>query len=145
MASIDVSVEIEIAAEPTDIASVMFDPQREPDWMSAIKSVEIIDAALKPGARVRHSASFMGREVAWTTHVDAVHFPHLLSMRIAEGPFSGMVSYQIQRSGSGSVVRIRNRGETNMLGFLPASVVEAPMRSALQADLGRLKAIVEKT
>jgi uncharacterized protein YndB with AHSA1/START domain len=144
MSSIDLTVETEIAAAPADVAAVMFDPQREPEWMSAIKHVEIVDAALQPGARVRRTASFMGRDLGWTTEVEAVHFPHVLKLKIAEGPFTGTISYQIQRSVGGSMVRIHNQGQTTMLGFLPSSLVEAPMRSALTADLARLKALVEK-
>jgi hypothetical protein len=103
--------------------------------MSAITTVEIVDAALQPGARVRRKASFMGRDLDWTTEVEAVHFPHVLKLKIADGPFTGTVSYQIQRSAGGSTVRIHNQGETTKCGFLPASLVEAPMRSALAADL----------
>src|ERR1044071_10217196 len=98
MASVDLTVRTEIAAAPADIAAVMFDPQREPEWMSAIKRVEIIDPALQPGARVRRTAQFLGRELSWTTEGEAVHFPHVLKLKIAEGPFTGTVSYQIQRT-----------------------------------------------
>jgi len=143
MTSVDLVVETEIAAAPADVAAIMFDPQREPEWMNAIKRVEVIDPALQPGARVRRTASFMGRELSWTTEVEAVHFPHVLRLKVAEGPFTGTISYQIQRSANGSVVRIHNDGQTSMLGFLPASLIEAPMRSALTADLARLKDLVE--
>ena len=85
----------------------------------------------------------MGRELSWTTEVEAVHFPHVLRLKVADGPFTGTISYQIQRSANGSVVRIHNDGQTSMLGFLPASLIEAPMRSALTADLARLKDLVE--
>ncbi|HUL74985.1 MAG TPA: SRPBCC family protein [Vicinamibacterales bacterium] len=144
MPAIDVTAEIQIAAEPTDIASVMFDPQREPEWIAAVKSVEVVDPAIKAGARVRRTGSFLGRELAWTTAVQTFHFPHVLVLQLADGPLTGEVAYQIQRSGAGSVVRIRARGETNMLGFLPAAMIDGPMRAALDADLGRLKAIVER-
>jgi uncharacterized membrane protein len=144
MTAVNVTAEIEIAAAPADVAAVMFDPQREPEWMSAVKTVEIVDAALQPGARVRRTASFMGKEIAWTTEVEAVHFPHVLKLRIADGPFTGFVSYQIQRGGIGSVARIQNQGETTKLGFLPAAMVEGPMRKAMAGDLERLKALVEK-
>jgi uncharacterized protein YndB with AHSA1/START domain len=143
MASVDVTAETEIAASPADIAAVMFDPEREPEWMSAIKHVEIIDAALQPGARVKRTASFMGKEIGWTTEVEAVHFPHVLRLRIDDGPFTGTVSYSIQRSAGGSTVRVHNQGQTTKLGFLPSAVIEAPMRSAMNADLARLKGIVE--
>ena len=143
MPAVDVTAEIEIAAAPADVAAVMFDPDRDPEWISAVKNVELIDKALQPGARVKRGASFFGHEINWTTEVQDVHFPHVLTLRIIEGPFSGTVAYQIVRNGAGSRVVIRNKGETDKLGFLPASMIEAPLRSGMQADLARLKAIVE--
>src|SRR5262245_13298170 len=143
MISIDLSAETEINAAPADIAAVMFDPQREPEWMSTVKAVDIIDPALQPGARVKRTASFFGQPFSWTTQVESVHFPHILTLRITDGPFSGVISYNIQRSERGSTVRIRNKGETSKLGFLPASVVEGPMQTAMEQDLRRLKALIE--
>jgi len=144
MPAVDVSAEIEIAAAPADVAAVMFDPNRDPEWVAAVKRVELIDKALQPGARVKRGATFMGHDINWTTEVQDVHFPHVLTLRIAEGPFSGTMAYQIVRQGAGSRVVIRNKGETDKLGFLPSAMIEGPMRSAMQADLARLKAIVEK-
>jgi uncharacterized protein YndB with AHSA1/START domain len=144
MPAIDVSAEVEIAAAPADVAAVMFDPAREPEWMTAIKTVDAIDPALKPGARVRRTGSFLGREFAWTTEVTAVHFPHKLTLQIAEGPFTGAIDYSIARTATGSLARIRNVGEFGALGPLPASLITGPMRSAMAADLARLKAIVER-
>jgi hypothetical protein len=144
MATVDVSAEIEIAAAPADVAAVLFDPVREPEWMKVVKSVSVIDPALQPGARVRRTAMFMGHEIAWVTEVETVHFPHVLNLKVAEGPFVGTINYQIQRSAGGSHVRIRNRGESSALSFLPASIIETPLKASMEADLGRLKAIVEK-
>ena len=143
MATIDVSVDTEIAAAPADVAAVMFDPQREHEWVKAVTSTDVIDPALKPGARVRHTATFLGREVSWTTEVLAVHFPHRLSLQIADGPFLGTVSYEIARTATGSHVRIHNVGEPGKFGFVPPALIEAPIRSTLTADLARLKALVE--
>ena len=144
MAAINVSAEIEIAAEPTDVAGVMFDPQREPEWMSSVKTVELIDPGIKPGARVRRTGSLMGHDFAWTTAVQAFQFPHALTLQILDGPFTGSVSYSVQRSARGSVARITNHGESNALGFLPASIVEGGMRKMLEGDLARLKGVIEK-
>ena len=145
MSTVDVSVEIDIAAEPSDVASVMFDPAREPEWMAAVKTVRAIDPGIKPGARVSRTGSFMGRELAWTTEVVSFHFPHALTLRIVDGPFVGTVQYEIGRGSAGSVARIRNVGELSKFGFLPKAMIEGPMRSALSADLARLKALVEAT
>jgi hypothetical protein len=140
---VDLTVEVEIQAAPADVAAVMFDPAREPEWMNAVKRVEIIDPALAPGARVRHHASFLGKDISWETVVETVHFPHVLALTINEGPFIGTVRYDIQRSGTGSVARIRNVGEPGKFAFLPVAMITGPMKSALSADLGRLKALVE--
>ena len=144
MPAVDVTAEIEIAAAPADVAAVMFDPDREPEWISAVKRVELVDKALQPGARVKRGASFMGHEINWTTEVQDVHFPHVLTLRIIEGPFTGTIAYHIARVGTGSRVVIRNKGETDKLAFLPSSMIEGPMRSGMQADLARLKTLVEK-
>ena len=143
MPSVDVAVETEIQAEPTDVASVMFDAPREPEWIDAVKQVELVDAALRPGARVKRVGRFMGYEFSWMTEVEAMHFPHLLVLRIHDAPISGTVTYEIQRSGTGSVARVRNQGSTTKWNFLPTSMVEGPMRKAMTEDLARLKQLVE--
>ena len=144
MSTIDVAAEIDIDAAPADIAAIMFDPAREPEWMTAVKAVTVIDPALAVGARVEHRGSFLGREIAWTTEVARFHFPHVLALRISDGPFVGLVRYEIQRvSSGGSRAAIHTTGEPGRFGFLPAGLVTAPMRKAMNGDLARLKTIVE--
>ncbi len=140
---IDVSADITINASPAHIAGVMFDPNRYSEWKKAVTSVEVLDAALAPGARVRHHGSFMGKELTWTTTVETVHFPHVLVLQVSEGPFVGVSRIGIQRSGDGSRVQIQNTGELKGLGFIPDMMVVGPMKTELSADLERLKALVE--
>lgn len=143
VSTIDVSAEIDIAASPADIAGVMFDPNREPEWMKAVAGVELIDPALERGARVRHTGRFLGQVLAWTTAVETVHFPHVLALRIIEGPFLGTIRYDVQRLGVGSRVRIRAAGDVGRPSLAPAVLVSGPMRAAIAADLERLKLLVE--
>ena len=144
MSTIDIAADIEIAADPADIAAVMFDPSREAEWVSVVTGVEVIDPALVRGARVRHMARVMDKEVSWTTEVETVHFPHVLALRIADGPVVGTTRFDIQRSGTGSRVRIRTVGDPGAaLSFVPVSMVTGPLQSMLTADLERLKSIVE--
>lgn len=140
---IDVRAEIEIAASPATIAGVMFDPQRHAEWMKTVTRVEVLDPALAPGARVRHHGSVMGREMTWTTVVETVHFPHVLVLATADGPFVGTSRIGIQRSGGGSLVQVQHRGELNGMPFVPEAMVAGPMQAATEGDLARLKALVE--
>ncbi len=139
MSTIEIAGEIDIEAAPADIAGVMFDPQREPEWIKVVTGVELIDPALQPGARVRRTGNVLGRSIDWTTEVERVAFPHVLALKVIDGPFRGTVRYEIQRSGSGSRVRVRNVGEAD----IPAVLVTGPLEAALAADLERLKALVE--
>ncbi len=140
---IDVSAEIDIDASPADIAGVMFDPSREPEWIPVLTSVELIDAALKPGARVRRTAQVMGQAVTWITEVEQVHFPHVLALRIVEGPLSGTLRYDIQRTATATRVRVRANGDAPALKFLPSAMVTGPAKSALVEGLERLKRLVD--
>ncbi|MCC7043496.1 MAG: SRPBCC family protein [Acidobacteria bacterium] len=144
MPTIDVAAEIEIAADPADIAAVMFDPARAADWMSAVTGVEVIDPALVRGARVRHRGKVLNQEFTWLTEVEAVHFPHVLTLRVTDGPLVGTTRFDIQRSAGGSRVRIRNAGDPGpALAIVPSAMIPGPLRLAMAADLQRLKAIVE--
>jgi len=145
---IDLAAAIEIAASPATIAAVMFDPQRYAEWSAAVDRVEVHDAALQPGARVTHHGTVMGQPVRWTSAVVAVQFPHLLDLQIGDGPFSGRVRYSIQRTGHGpgdhSRVQVHNRGElTGLAALAPVTMVTGAMQSAIEADLGRLKTLIE--
>jgi hypothetical protein len=142
---IDVSAEIEIAASPAAIAGVMFDAQRNTEWMKFVERVEVLDPALAPGARVRYHGDVMGKTVSWVTTVDTVHFPHVLELRVTEGPFEGTSRIGIQRSGAGSRVQVRSTGELKGMPFIPDSMIAGPMKSALEGDLGRLKSLVENS
>jgi carbon monoxide dehydrogenase subunit G len=70
----------------------------------------------------------------------------VLSLRIADGPVVGGTRFDIQRSGAGSRVRVRNVGEPGpALAMVPAGMISSPLRAMMSADLERLKAIVEGT
>jgi len=140
---IEVTVEIDIAAEPTDVAAVMFDPARDPEWLHGIRTVEVLDPGIRPGARVRRTGTFQGFDVAWTTEVVSFQFPHALELRIVEGPVEGRVSYLVGRSAGGSMARLTGAADPGRFGLLPAPMITRAATSALQAALGRLKAIVE--
>jgi uncharacterized membrane protein len=137
---LDVSVTVPIAASAERVRSYMFDPHHDPEWMAAVKSVEPLDEAAQPGARVRRVGRFLGRTLRWTTVVISVQ-PNELRLRIVDGPMRGVVTYYIEPSGTGSVVTIRNTGEAP--GFAPRWLLSIAMRRSLAADLQRLRRALE--
>lgn len=101
-----------IHASPKEIASVMFDPRRDPEWIGGAKSVE--PAGGDPtavGARVTRHGGFMGRKFSWQTEVTSFKPNRLLDMHFVSGPMKGGdVTYRIEPVGRGCRVSIRNSG-----------------------------------
>jgi uncharacterized protein YndB with AHSA1/START domain len=141
-ASIDVSAERTIAAPAEAIAAVMFDPTLDPSWMRALTGSELLDAAIGLGARTRRTARFLGRAIAWETVVRRFEPPTLLELDIAEGPFTGTVTYSIEPNGDASTVRIRNVGTPGQFAWMPSALTRHVMRSALAKDLAHLESVV---
>ncbi len=108
----DVTATRHIAAAPRQIASAMFDPRRDPEWIGGAKSVE--PASGDPtaiGSRVTRHGGFIGRKFSWQTEVEGFEADRLLRMRFVEGPMKGgSVTYRIDPDGQGSRVSIRNTG-----------------------------------
>jgi hypothetical protein len=118
--------EILIDAAPADIAGVMFDPARETEWMTAVRSSEPMSRGIQPGAEVKRTSQVDGADVAWSTAVDTFHFPHVLRLTIG-GSHTGAIRYEVQRHGTGSVARVRASADADLFGF----------------DLEKLKAMVQ--
>jgi uncharacterized protein YndB with AHSA1/START domain len=136
----DVAVQRTIPAHPERVASVMFNPRRDPEWMKAVRSAEPDGDGVRAGARVRRTGRFLGRELRWTTEVVAVEMPRRLHLRIVQGSMRGEVEYTIAPSGADSVVTIRNTGEAPR--FAPRWLLTFGMRRALTADLRRLQELM---
>ena len=117
-----------INGAPADIAGVMFDPMREHEWMTAVTSSVPQTPGITVGAEVKRTSVVNGADVTWSTAVEAFHFPHVLRLSIGGGA-SGYIRYEVQRSGGGSVARIRATSEQDLFGF----------------DVEKLKALIERT
>lgn len=126
-AAIEFIQDVLINADPSDTAGVMFDPAREPEWMTALTSSVPLTAGIQPGAEVKRTSTVGGVTVAWTTAVRQFHFPHRLHLAIGGGA-SGYIVYDVQRHGAGTIARVQASSEQDLFGF----------------DLAKLKALVER-
>lgn len=135
----DVEVSKTMRATPAAVAAVMFDPDRDPEWIGGARAVERLSPnPLAPGARTRRLGGFLGRKFSWVTQVEE-HVPErLLRMRFVEGPMSGEVSYRIEPIEGGSRVSIRNRGGSSFA--LPG--MSWMLRRSVAKDLDRLAGLV---
>ena len=143
MAKVDVVVEVEIAANPADMAAVMFDPAREKDWMDAVTRVELSIPRWRRARACDTMAVFSAGRSPGSRRSRPCTFRTCSACASARGRSwaPSVTRSNDRRAGSRAVCR--NVGEPGSLGFPADGAVEGPMRSAMAGDLARLKALVE--
>jgi uncharacterized protein YndB with AHSA1/START domain len=126
-----------MAATPKQVAEIMFDPRRDPEWIGGATSVEpAIGDPTAIGARTTRHGGFMGRKFSWQTDVTQFEPDHLLDMRFVAGPMKGgTVTYRIEPAEGGSRVSIRNTGPGPQL-------MSWFVKRSVEKDLERLEALV---
>jgi hypothetical protein len=135
----DVTASRTIAAKPGRVAAIMFDPNRDPEWIGGAKSVDPPKGdPTRVGARTTRHGGFMGKKFSWTTEVGGHEPDRILHMSFVEGPMKGgTVTYRIEPDGAGSRVSVRNTGPgPQFMGWF--------VKRSVSKDLGRLAKILER-
>lgn len=136
-------VVVDAPIEPT--WEVVADVPRQPEWMHEMKSVTFIDPLpLRVGGRAEATVRILGIRVTDPVVVTDVSPPTRYAIR-HEGMFrgEGVITLEAGATGDTTIVRWE---ETLVAPLLPdlAAIVTAPvLRAIFQADLVRLKALVE--
>lgn len=142
---VDVVTEIEIDRPRADVAAFSADPDKATAWYRNIRSVEWeTSPPVAVGSRVRFNARFLGRTLAYTYEVREIEPARSFVMATSEGPFPMETSYAWEDAvGGGTRMTLRNRGEPSGFASIAAPVTARAMRRANEADLARLKALLE--
>ena len=143
--AVDVSTEIEIRRPRDEVFSFAADPGNATAWYTNIKSVEWeTPPPAAVGSRVRFSAQFLGRTLDYTYEVREIEPRRRFVMATAQGPFPMETSYAFEDApGGGTRMTLRNTGEPSGFAAVTAPVMARAMRKANEADLKRLKALLE--
>lgn len=144
--ALDVTARLDIDAPPEAVATVQFDPARDPEWIGGVDRVEFVTPGqLALGSQVRRIGSFTGRPIVWLMRVDRFEPARLVAMHALESPFPMDVDYRLEPLDGGSRTRasINVRGEARGMYGLPGPLLGPLVRRSVQSDLKRLKAIVE--
>jgi uncharacterized membrane protein len=143
--AVDVVTEIEIK-RPRDVVSAFAaDPANAPAWYKNIKAIEWeTSPPAIVGSRIRFRAQFLGRPLEYTYEVRVLEPGRRFVMSTAEGPFPMETTYAWEDAPDGATkMTLRNRGEPSGFSAITAPVVSRAMRKANQADLRRLRELLE--
>jgi hypothetical protein len=144
--AVDVLTEIEIDCPRAEVAVFAADPTNATAWYKNIKAVEWQSPPpAVVGSRIRFTAQFLGRTLDYTYEVRELEPERLFVMATAQGPFPMETTYTWEDTPSGSTkMTLRNRGEPSGFAAVAAPVMARAMRKANEADLRRLKSLLER-
>jgi uncharacterized membrane protein len=143
--TLDVTTEAVIGRPRAAVAAYASDPDNATTWYANIESVQWRSPRpLAVGSRLAFVARFLGRRLEYTYEV-VEHVPReRFVMRTAQGPFPMETTYAWRDAGDGATeMTLRNRGEPAGFAKVGAPLMSRAMRRANEADLRRLKAILE--
>ena len=143
--AVDVVAEVEIGRPRAEVAAFAADPGNATAWYKNIKAVEWeTPPPAVVGSKLRFRAQFLGRTLEYTYEVREVDPGRRFMMATARGPFPMETTYSWEDAGPGATkMTLRNRGEPSGFAAVAAPVMTRAMRRANEADLHRLKALLE--
>jgi uncharacterized protein YndB with AHSA1/START domain len=143
--AVDVLTEIEIKRPREQVFAFAADPTNAPAWYKNIKKIEWqTSPPAVVGSRIRFHAQFLGRALDYTYEIRELQPDRRLVMATAQGPFPMETTYTWEDGADGGTkMSLRNRGEPSGFAAVAAPVMTLAMRKANEADLRRLKELLE--
>ena len=143
--AVDILTEIEIRRPREEVAAFASDPTNATAWYKNIASVDwLTPPPARVGSRMRFVARFLGRTLDYTYEVREVDPGRRFVMSTAEGPFPMETTYAWDDAGAAATrMTLRNRGEPAGFAKVSAPLMARAMRRANDADLKRLKELLE--
>src|SRR5947209_16253223 len=143
--AVDVVTEIEIARSREDVSAFAADPSNATAWYKNIKAVQWeTPPPVGVCSRLRFRAQFLGRTLDYTYEVKEVEPGRRFVMATSQGPFPMETTYTWEdTAGAATRMTLRNAGEPSGFAAITAPVMARAMRKANEADLRRLKELLE--
>jgi hypothetical protein len=144
--AVDVVTEIEIKRPRDEVAAFAADPANATAWYKNIKSVEWeTPPPAVVGSKLRFKAEFLGRTLDYSYEVRENSPGQRLVMSTAQGPFPMETTYAWEDTvDGGTKMTLRNRGRPSGLAAIASPLMARAMRKANEADLRRLKKVLER-
>ena len=131
-------VRASVPAAPEEVFAVLSDPETYPEWLAGAQHIRQVDGDFPAPGR-----SSTTRSVRPTTHRGRPHQaladdpPNRLELEVHAGPVKGIVEFELERTGDGTLVTFRER-VTGALG--PAMpLLRGPIFLRNKASLDKLR------
>ncbi|MDZ4268701.1 MAG: SRPBCC family protein [Mycobacterium sp.] len=142
---VDVEVQTLIRRPRDEVAAYAGNPDNATAWYANISAVRWeTPAPVSLGSRFTFTAQFLGRELTYTYEVTELVAGRRFVMRTAQGPFPMETTYTWQDGPDGAtLMTLRNRGEPAGFFRIASPLLAMAMKRANNADLAKLKSLLE--
>lgn len=136
----DFYIEKTIHAAPDAVARIMFDPDRESEWMAKAGVAErLTPGPLAVGSQVRHTAGVHGWPVSFVTEVRSYDPDRRLEMEVVgANSRHGEIIYQVTPTSGGAIATIHVRDDEKG----PHPVSNWARKQQAEENLARLASLV---
>ena len=132
-------VRVSVPASPEAVFEVLSDPETYPDWLAGAQRIRHVDADFPdPGARFDHEVGPTdAATIADDSKAVATDPPNRLVLEVHAGPVTGVVEFELERTGEGTLITFRER-TTGALGYA-MPVLRGPIFLRNKGSLDRLR------
>ncbi|PWH14909.1 MAG: hypothetical protein DDG60_06820 [Anaerolineae bacterium] len=127
-----------------EIFEFLSNPLNLPQWQKMIVSIEpLTPGEPAVGARYKVSAAVMGRHLEGEMQITALEPPHKVGFVNQSGPMRVHITVTLKPVGSGAKIALHAEGNPAGVFALAEGVLAGRIKSEMEANLARLKAVLE--
>ena len=106
-----VEVRAKVPASPEAVFAVLSDPETYPEWLAGAQHVGKVDGRFPaPGTQFDHEVGVSDEvTIADSTTALEARPPNHLALEVHAGPLHGVVEFELERTGEGTIVTFRER------------------------------------
>ena len=137
---------VTIARSPEDVFPWLVEADKVPQWMGGIERYEpLTPGPLQVGSRIAQKLTVSGYTLEFELQVAALAPPRTATLRFEGSGFKAANEYTLTADAGGTrVVWIVSGDTTSFKAKLIAPMVQAKLQEKQDADLARLRALLER-
>jgi carbon monoxide dehydrogenase subunit G len=127
-----------------DVFNFLSNPLNLPKWQSMVASIEqVTPGAVGMGSKYKVSAEMMGRKIDGLMEITAHEPPARFGFTNKAGPMQVTVTVTLKPVGTGAKIALHAEGNPGGVFKIAEGVLAGQVKSQMEANLARLKAVLE--
>lgn len=128
----------------SDVFTFLSNPLNLPKWQSMVAGIEPVSpGAVGVGSKYKVSAEMLGRKIDGLMEITAFEPPTKFGFTNQAGPMQVTVTMTLKPAGTGAKIALHAQGNPGGVFKLAEGALAGQVKSQMEANLARLKAVLE--